>query len=74
VPSASDRRAAVLRAVGVEPLFCWTPAETHRGRSGRARVYIDVSGSMVDYVPLRLLVTLWSETGRVGSCGELGRA
>ena len=53
VPSASDRRAAVMRALGVQPLLYWRPARiAGAGASGRARVYIDVSGSMEPYVPL----------------------
>lgn len=52
VPNASDRRAAVVRTAGVQPLLYWRPAESRRGRTGRAQVYIDVSGSMDPYVPL----------------------
>lgn len=52
VPSASDRRAAVLRGAGSQPLLYWRPARVQSGRAGRARVYLDVSGSMVAYVPL----------------------
>jgi hypothetical protein len=51
VPRASDRRAAVLRSAGSQPLFYWRPAQVRLGRTGRARVYIDVSGSMEPYVP-----------------------
>jgi Putative metallopeptidase domain len=51
VPTASDRRAAVVRSAGAQPLLYWRPAEVRRGRVGRARVYLDVSGSMDAYVP-----------------------
>lgn len=52
-PSTSDRRAAVSRAVGYDPLLYWRRSHIERGgRMGRAQVYIDVSGSMSAYVPL----------------------
>jgi hypothetical protein len=51
VPTASDRRAAVARSVGYQPLLYWRPSSSRRGRTGHARVYIDVSGSMAQYVP-----------------------
>jgi len=51
VPSASDRRAAVVRHVGAQPLLYWRPAQVRGGRMARTRVYIDVSGSMAPYVP-----------------------
>lgn len=53
VPSASDRRAAVSRAAGFDPLLYGRSSDTRRrGRAGRAQVYLDVSGSMEEYVPL----------------------
>jgi hypothetical protein len=51
VPHASDRIAAVARACGTVPLLYWRPSTRRGARSGRARVYIDVSGSMDAYVP-----------------------
>lgn len=51
VPNAADRRAAVLWSSGFQPLLYWRPARSKSGRSGRARVYLDVSGSMAAYVP-----------------------
>jgi hypothetical protein len=52
VPSPSDRRAAVMRGLGAQPLLYWRPArQPRRGRAGRTRVYLDVSGSMGPYVP-----------------------
>ena len=52
VPHASDRVAAVARACGNVPLLYWRPSSRRGARSGRTRVYIDVSGSMDAYVPL----------------------
>jgi len=52
LPHASDRGAAVARACGHVPLLYWRPAARRGDRSGRARVYLDVSGSMNPYVPL----------------------
>ena len=53
VPNSSDRRAAVARAVGFYPLLYARSSEApRRGRSGRAQVYLDVSGSMEEYIPL----------------------
>ncbi len=52
VPDASDRRANIIRHAGVEPLlYAHTSHDTRRGRSGRTRVYLDVSGSMDPYLP-----------------------
>ena len=51
VPSASDRRAAIVRHMGSQPLLYWRPAQVRGGRMARARVYIDVSGSMAPFVP-----------------------
>lgn len=53
VPNASDRRAAVSRAVGFDPLLYERSSIAPRGgRAGSAQVYLDVSGSMNQYVPL----------------------
>src|SRR5436190_2911334 len=53
VPNASDRRAAVSRAVGFDPLLNERSSiAPRRGRAGCAQVYLDVSGSMDQYVPL----------------------
>ena len=51
LPSASDRRAAVVRSAGFQPLLYRRRSSSRRGRTGRARVYLDVSGSMEAYVP-----------------------
>ena len=51
IPAASDRRAAVARAAGTVPLLYWRASRRCGGRSGRARVYVDVSGSMDEYIP-----------------------
>jgi hypothetical protein len=41
-----------MRSLGAQPLLYWRPArQPRRGRAGRARVYLDVSGSMGPYVP-----------------------
>src|SRR4029077_13441417 len=45
VPHASDRVAAVARACGNVPLLYWRRSARRGARSGRARVYIDVSRS-----------------------------
>ena len=50
-PNASDRRAAVVRSAGFQPLLYWRSSLSRRGRTGRARVYLDVSGSVDAYVP-----------------------
>jgi hypothetical protein len=53
MPTASDRRAAVSRQAGIHPLLYTRSMEgRRRGRAGRARAYLDVSGSMVAYIPL----------------------
>lgn len=52
IPSASDRRAAVLRSTGIDPLLYWRSGTLPRGaRSGRTQIYLDVSGSMDRYIP-----------------------
>jgi hypothetical protein len=50
VPSA-DRHASVLRASGCVPLLFRKEHRSRRGRTGRAQVYLDVSGSMDPYLP-----------------------
>lgn len=52
LPSLHDRRAAVLRQSGSDPLFFAGETTSPRGRNaGAARVYLDVSGSMGNYLP-----------------------
>jgi hypothetical protein len=52
LPTASDRHASVLRAAGGQPLLHWRDGIVRRGaRSGLTQVYLDVSGSMDQYIP-----------------------
>lgn len=52
VPNAADRHAVVARAYGLDPML-YRRASLRRGpRAGRARVFLDVSASMQEYVPL----------------------
>jgi hypothetical protein len=52
IPSPRDRRAAVARLAGAPPLLYAGEVECPRARaSGRALVYLDVSGSMNAYLP-----------------------
>jgi len=52
IPTPRDRRAAVARLAGRPPLLFAGEAGTPRARSaGRARVYLDVSGSMDPFLP-----------------------
>lgn len=52
LPSLRDRRAAVQRQSGSEPLFFAGETTSARGRhAGATRVYLDVSGSMGGYLP-----------------------
>jgi hypothetical protein len=51
IPTPTDRRASVARCSGVQPLLYWRSSTLPRAaRSGRAQVYLDVSGSMDSYV------------------------
>jgi hypothetical protein len=52
VPNARDRHAAVARACGADPMLYWQASPLRGSRSGRARVFLDVSASMQEYVPL----------------------
>ena len=52
IPSPHDRRAAVARLAGSTPLLYAGEVEMPKARaSGRAVVYLDVSGSMDAYLP-----------------------
>lgn len=52
LPSPRDRRATVARLAGTPPLLYAGEVEWPRARaSGRAHVYLDVSGSMDPYLP-----------------------
>jgi hypothetical protein len=52
LPDLRDRRGAVLRASGNPPLLYDSRISSRRARDeGQARVYMDVSGSMNDYLP-----------------------
>lgn len=52
IPTPRDRRAAVARLAGRPPLLFAGEASSPRARaSGRARVYLDVSGSMEPFLP-----------------------
>jgi len=52
LPSPRDRRATVARLLGAPPLLYAGEVESPRARaSGRAHVYLDVSGSMGAYLP-----------------------
>jgi hypothetical protein len=52
IPVASDRHAAVARTMGNVPLLYQRASQRSAARSGRAHVYLDVSGSMNAYIPL----------------------
>lgn len=55
LPQAGDRRAHLQRLMGTEPLW-WHGVLHHAGRepAGQVTVYLDVSGSMVSWLPVLL--------------------